>query len=65
MVAPVRQRPTGIFGWANFILSFPFRFVYSTFMDIFRFTCEQDVFPSVQMFCDQNTCRLYLYLVTQ
>ncbi|XP_064652010.1 FAS-associated factor 2-like [Lineus longissimus] len=35
-VAP--RRPTGIFQWSYFFLFFPFRFVYSTLLDIFRFT---------------------------
>ena len=35
-----RPRPHGIFGWGNFLLMFPFRFVYSTIMDILKFACK-------------------------
>merc|ERR1712168_1440612 len=29
--------PTSIFGWGSFVMMFPFRFVYYTFVDIIRF----------------------------
>ena len=35
-----RPQPRGIFGWSYFIILFPFRFVYTSVLDILRFACK-------------------------
>jgi hypothetical protein len=34
------RRPQGVIQWTYFVFAFPFRFVYSTLTDIFRFICK-------------------------
>ena len=49
--------PHGFFQWSVFILAFPFRFLYSTLLDIFSFFCKFSA--------DSSCCLLLLVLRSQ
>jgi hypothetical protein len=44
------RRPQGVIQWTYFVFAFPFRFVYSTLTDIFRFISDTDKLYHIKLY---------------